>query len=189
MLSCLFIIRSDTAITVRQVSLTVWKSIVSNSGKTVVEILPFLVQQMIEKISGTSMDLQLIASRSLGEVVRKQGDRILPVIIPYLKQGLLSSDKSINYKQGIVLGLTEILAATSKKQIDDFIDILIPLLLQAVCNVEIPEIRLQGNKAFVMLYKTMGLKCIEDILPVLLQRIQIVSYPTQQVREMGIVRS
>jgi len=101
MLSSLFVIRCDTAITVRQVSLTVWKTMVSNSGKTIVEILPWLIRLMVGRISSNNMDMRIIASRALGEVVKKQGDRVLPVIIPYLKEGLANEDSSQSFKQGI----------------------------------------------------------------------------------------
>lgn len=53
-----------------------------------------------------------IAARTLGDLVRKLGEKILPEIIPILEEGL-RSEKS-DERQGVCIGLSEIMKSTSK---------------------------------------------------------------------------
>jgi hypothetical protein len=53
-----------------------------------------------------------IAARTLGDLVRKLGEKILPEIIPILEAGL-RSDKS-DERQGVCIGLSEIMKSTSR---------------------------------------------------------------------------
>lgn len=169
MLASIYIIKCDISIVVRQVALQVWKTVVTNTPRTLVEIMPILVRQFIEKLSSDIPDLRLVASRALGEVVRKQGDRILPRIVPLLQAGLDSDDQAM--RQGVVLGLAEVLAAASQKQIEVFIDILTPALQQALCDVS-TDVRAQGAKAFLTLFKAIGPRCMHDIVPLLLAELE-----------------
>ena len=58
-----------------------------------------------------------VAARTLGDLVRKLGERVLPEIIPILERGL-DSDKS-DERQGVCIGLSEIVSSTSKEQVKD----------------------------------------------------------------------
>lgn len=53
-----------------------------------------------------------IAARTLGDLVRKLGEKILPEIIPILEEGL-RSEKS-DERQGVCIGLSEIMKSTSR---------------------------------------------------------------------------
>lgn len=57
-----------------------------------------------------------IAARTLGDLVRKLGEKILPEIIPILEDGL-RSDKS-DERQGVCIGLSEIMKSTSKDAVN-----------------------------------------------------------------------
>lgn len=59
-----------------------------------------------------------VAARTLGDLVRKLGERVLPEIIPILERGL-DSDKS-DERQGVCIGLSEIVSSTSKEQVNCF---------------------------------------------------------------------
>jgi len=65
-LSSLYIIRSDVSMNVRQSALTTWKAIVSNSPRTLLQIMPVLVKQLIEKLALPSDMLRAVAGSSLG---------------------------------------------------------------------------------------------------------------------------
>ena len=56
-----------------------------------------------------------VAARTLGDLVRKLGERVLPEIIPILERGL-DSDKS-DERQGVCIGLSEIVSSTCKEQV------------------------------------------------------------------------
>lgn len=168
-LASLYIARSDNSSTVRQVALQVWKSIVSNTPRTLREIMPSLVQLLIEKLSSESSDQRAVAGRALGELVRKLGDAVLPLVVPYLQRGLDSSDDEL--RQGVCLGFSEILRAASGKQIEAYVDTLVPALQQALCD-DSDHVRSLAAKAFHALIKTIGDQAIESVVPALLESIE-----------------
>ena len=87
-----------------------------------------------------------MAGRSLGELVRKLGDRVLPTVVPLLQAQLTTvntsgagmgagsgyaggeGDEAEAMRQGVCLGLVEILAAASKAQVETYIGTLVPAL-------------------------------------------------------------
>jgi hypothetical protein len=54
---------------VRQSALTTWKTIVSNSPRTLLQIMPVLVKQLIEKLALPSDMLRAVAGSSLGIII------------------------------------------------------------------------------------------------------------------------
>ena len=87
----------------------------------------------------------MVAGRSLGELVRKLGDRVLPTVVPLLQAQLTTvnttstatgtgagtggeGDEAEAMRQGVCLGLVEILAAASKAQVETYIGTLVPAL-------------------------------------------------------------
>jgi len=71
-----------------------------------------------------------VAGRALGDVVRKLGDRVLPEMIPVLNDGLSLSHPP-EMRQGVCLGLAEVLACATKKQLEDYLDIVVWLCLRS----------------------------------------------------------
>jgi hypothetical protein len=123
-LAALYIVRSDTSMPVRQSALQVWKTVVSNTPRTLVQIISVLIQQLITKLSSESAELRVVAGKCLGELVRKLGDSVLPVVVPHLRQQLQASGEGESneaLRQGVCLGLTEILASATKRQVEDYI--------------------------------------------------------------------
>ena len=86
-------------------------------------------------------DKRQVAARTLGDLVRKLGERVLPEIIPILERGLDSDDKdkrqvkfkfnhlrslTSNQLQGVCVGLSEIMSSTSRDMVLTFVDSLVP---------------------------------------------------------------
>jgi hypothetical protein len=63
---------------VRQASLHVWKVIVSNTPKTLKDILPTLFNILLSCLASVNSDRRQIAATTLVDIVRKLGERILP---------------------------------------------------------------------------------------------------------------
>lgn len=168
MLASLYIARSDISNMVRQSALQVWKSVVSNTPRTLVEIMNELVMQLINKLSADSADLRIVAGRALGEVVRKLGDRVLPAVVPHLRAGLEGGD--LGMREGVCLGLAEILQASTRRQIEDYISVLVPALQQGLSDPS-EIVRSQAAKAFQTLCKALGPRAIEDVLPSLIEKV------------------
>jgi hypothetical protein len=95
LLATLYLTRSDTSQVVRQASLNVWKAVVSNTPRTLREVLPSLVAILVRDLSALSDERRLVASRCLGDVVRKLGDRVLPDVIPTLRRGLSDPQEAV----------------------------------------------------------------------------------------------
>ncbi|KAG6737612.1 hypothetical protein POTOM_059140 [Populus tomentosa] len=88
-LVALYMVQTDVSLFVRQAALHVWKTIVANTPKTLKEIMPVLMNTLISSLASSSSERrQVCFARALGELVRKLGERVLPLIIPILSQGL-----------------------------------------------------------------------------------------------------
>ncbi|PPD70698.1 hypothetical protein GOBAR_DD32423 [Gossypium barbadense] len=105
-LAALYMVRTDVSITVRQAALHVWKTIVANTPKTLKEIMPVLMNTLITSLASASSERRQVAGRALGELVRKLGERVLPLIIPILSQGLKDPDASRRQGRTGRLGLS-----------------------------------------------------------------------------------
>ncbi|KAI1900715.1 hypothetical protein AGOR_G00052750 [Albula goreensis] len=167
-LSGLYMGRSDTQLVVRQASLHVWKIVVSNTPRTLREILPTLFTLLLGFLASTCPDKRTIAARTLGDLVRKLGEKILPEIIPILEEGL-RSEKS-DERQGVCIGLSEIMKSTSKDAVLVFSESLVPTVRKALCD-PLEEVREAAAKTFEQLHATIGHQALDDILPALLRQL------------------
>lgn len=168
-LAALYMVRTDVSLTVRQSALHVWKTIVANTPKTLKEIMPVLMNTLISSLASSSSERRQVAGRSLGELVRKLGERVLPLIIPILSKGLKDSNPS--RRQGVCIGLSEVMASAGKSQLLSFMDDLIPTIRTALCD-STPEVRESAGLAFSTLYKSAGMQAIDEIVPTLLHALE-----------------
>lgn len=168
-LAGLYMGRSDVAVLVRQASLHVWKVVVTNTPKTLREILPTLFSLLLGHLASTSYDKRQVAARTLGDLVRKLGERVLPEIIPILEAGLDAPEA--DHRQGVCIGLSEIMASTSKDMVLAFADNLVPTVRRALCD-PLDSVREAAAHTFDSLHSTVGLRALEDILPHLLAQLE-----------------
>ncbi|XP_056168131.1 protein ILITYHIA isoform X1 [Syzygium oleosum] len=168
-LAALYMVRTDVSVSVRQAALHVWKTIVANTPKTLKEIMPVLMNTLISSLASSSSERRQVAGRSLGELVRKLGDRVLPMIIPILAQGL--KDPNAGRRQGVCIGLSEVMASAGRSQLLAFMDELIPTIRTALCD-SMPEVREAAGLAFSTLYKSAGMQAIDEIVPTLLRALE-----------------
>ena len=165
-LAGLYMGRSDVALMVRQAALHVWKVVVSNTPKTLREVLPTLFNLLLGCLASNSYDKRQVAARTLGDLVKKLGERVLPEIIPILEKGLLSP--APEKRQGVCVGLSEIMSSTSRDMVLTFVDSLVPTVRRALCD-ESPEVRAAAAKTFDSLHNTVGSRALDDILPPMLE--------------------
>ncbi|KAG6737613.1 hypothetical protein POTOM_059141 [Populus tomentosa] len=123
-LVALYMVQTDVSLFVRQAALHVWKTIVANTPKTLKEIMPVLMNTLISSLASSSSERRQVVARALGELVRKLGERVLPLIIPILSQGL--KNPNAGRRQGVCIGLSEVMASAVKSQLLSFMDELIP---------------------------------------------------------------
>ncbi|XP_071447058.1 stalled ribosome sensor GCN1 [Hetaerina americana] len=167
-LAGLYMGRSDVALMVRQAALHVWKVVVTNTPRTLREILPTLFGLLLGCLASTSYDKRQVAARTLGDLVRKLGERVLPEIIPILERGLES--EFADQRQGVCIGLSEIMASTSRDMVLTFVNSLVPTVRKALCD-PLPEVRQAAAKTFDGLHSTVGVRALDDILPMMLNQL------------------
>lgn len=145
--------RSDVALLVRQASLHIWKVVVTNTAQTLREILPTLIHLLLGCLASESHDKRKVAARTLGDLVRKLGERVLPEVIPMLEEGLGSKVKQ--ERQGVCIGLSEIIEQTSRDNILLYIDSLLPTVRNALRDDE-SEVRAAAAMTFNSLHSNVG---------------------------------
>ncbi|KAF9102803.1 translational activator of GCN4 [Mortierella sp. GBA35] len=188
-LSSLYIVRADGSAIVRQASLTVWKSLVTNTPRTLREILPTIMSMIIRNLASTSYDRRMVAARTLGDLVRKLGEAVLSEIIPILEAGLESPESDT--RQGVCIGLSEIMATAGKVHVTDYVDSIIPAVRKALLD-ESPDVREAAAQAFDTLHQCVGPKAIDEILPSLLANLHTgdkSEYALEGLKEIMAVRS
>ncbi|XP_057374386.1 stalled ribosome sensor GCN1-like [Daphnia carinata] len=165
-LAGLYMGRSDVALLVRQAALHVWKVVVTNTPRTLREILSTLFNLLLGCLASSVYDKRQVAARTLGDLVRKLGERVLPEIIPILEDGLNSDEPDT--RQGVCIGLSEIMASTSREMVMTFVDSLVPTVRKALCD-PLSEVRQAAAKTFDSLHSTVGGRALDDILPFMLE--------------------
>ncbi|XP_067000438.2 stalled ribosome sensor GCN1-like [Anabrus simplex] len=165
-LAGLYMGRSDLALMVRQAALHVWKVVVTNTPRTLREILPTLITLLLSCLASASYDKRHVAARTLGDLVKKLGERVLPEIIPFLEDGLKSPQ--VDQRQGVCIGLSEIMGATNREMVLTFVNSLVPTVRKALCD-PLPEVRQAAAKTFDHLHTTVGVRVLDDILPGMLK--------------------
>lgn len=103
-----------------------------------------------------------MASRALGDLVRKLGERVLPEVIPHLEEGLNFPEE--NKRRGVCNGLIEIMRSCTIDQISAFSDRLTSPIRRSLTDPS-PEVRKAGARAFELLYNGIHLRAVDSILP------------------------
>ncbi len=165
-LSHLYIVRQDAVSNVRQASIHIWKALVHNTPRTTREILPMLVQMVIGLLGSDSQDQQETASRTLGELCRKNGDRILAEIIPMLREAVTSGDART--REGACTAFTEIMLSATEEQVERHEDAIIAAVRKALVDDE-ANVRVAAAKAFDTMQEYIGPKAIDQTIPTLLE--------------------
>lgn len=117
-------------------------------------------------LASKNYDKRQVAARTLGDLVKKLGERVLPEIIPILEKGL-DSDQA-DQRQGVCIGLSEIMGSTSREMVLSFANSLVPTVRKALSD-PLPEVRQAAAKTFDSLHTTIGSKALDDILPSMLE--------------------
>ncbi|RXW23690.1 hypothetical protein EST38_g2167 [Candolleomyces aberdarensis] len=168
-LAALYLVRQDGVVVVRQASIQIWKALVHNTPRTVREILPEIVSQIVYLVAGDEPEQQEIAGRTVGELCRKFGERILGEIIPLLKTKSTSTDPRI--RQGVCLTLSEILQNATETQREDYEDAIIAMVRVSLVDDE-AEVRSAAAQAFDILQSELGAKAIDETIPTLLEALR-----------------
>lgn len=165
LISTVYLMRCDVVPGVADLAFRVWKSIVSNSPRMLTTILPVLMSLIISDLASTKEERQSAAGRTLGELCTRMGDYILAEIVPILQTRLSSDDKFT--RQGVCLGLSEVMASSRKGDLAAYMADLVPSVRDALCDNE-ELVRKAAGVCFQTLLRTVGKRAVDDIIPALL---------------------
>jgi len=108
--------------------------VVVNTPKTLGEILPALMDILINALATGGEDGRQTAGRCLGELVRKTGEKFLPTIVPILRDGTESQD--VATRQGVCFGLKELLDSLTRHQLTEHLTSLLPAIQATLCDTD-----------------------------------------------------
>ncbi|KAI9014595.1 armadillo-type protein [Phycomyces nitens] len=168
-LAALYIVRQDASGIVRQASLQVWKALVSNTPRTLKDILGTMMSMIIGNLSSDNYEQRAVAGRTLSELVVKLGENVFTETLPLLEECMDSKDEAV--RMGVTVAFSEIMAAAGKVHVLDFAERIIPTIRKALCDPS-AEVREAAAQAFDTLHQNVGARAIDDILPSLLNQLQ-----------------
>ncbi|KAF9047662.1 armadillo-type protein [Panaeolus papilionaceus] len=168
-LAALYLVRQDGVVVVRQASIQIWKALVHNTPRTVREILPELISQIIFLISSDEFEQQETSGRTVAELCRKFGERILGDIMPILKAKASSADART--REGVALVISHVMQSTSEGQREDHEDDIISIVRTALVDDE-ANVRTAAAQAFDVLQEELGAKAIDETIPTLLEALR-----------------
>ncbi|KAL7748666.1 translational activator of GCN4 [Sorochytrium milnesiophthora] len=188
-LSALYVVRWDVSVVVRQAASQTWKVLVSNTPRTLKEMLPILMDLIIKNLASEEPDQRSVAAQALGEIVRKLGDRVLMRVLPILQERFQSDDELV--RQGVCVGLQEVMQAAGRNNVAEFTSQFVSGVRRALVDPS-PKVRETAAHAFDALQSNIGTAAIDQILPSLLNDLNSESKSTvalEALREMMAVRS
>uniref|UniRef100_A0A1I8IK66 TOG domain-containing protein n=1 Tax=Macrostomum lignano TaxID=282301 RepID=A0A1I8IK66_9PLAT len=160
-LAGLYVSRSDSALLVRQASCHVWKVVVPHTPRTLQAILPTLLPMLLGNLASASSDMREVSAKTLGDIVKKLGERVLQHMMQMLQTGLDSSDAK--QREGVCLALSEIMRSVPKDHMQSYADQLVPTVRRALAD-PLPSVRVAASRTFDQLYTVLGQRALDDIV-------------------------
>ncbi len=142
---------------------------------------------------------RLVAGRCLGDVVRKLGDRVLPDVIPILRDGVRPPVYAPGFaeahpevvardaarRRGVCLGLGEVIDAAGRIMIGSYLPAILPAVLEALCDGN-ASVREAAKETFTTLQRVVGRPALDAILPNLLTAIDSTDEGTRTAALAGL---
>ncbi|KAH9175038.1 ARM repeat-containing protein [Lactarius sanguifluus] len=168
-LSALYLARQDPVHTVRQSSIQIWKVLVHNTPKTVREILPELVSQLMSLLSADEAEQQETGVRTTAELCKKFGERLLGEMVNIIRKKSSSPDSQT--REAACLLLSELMTNSTDTQREGHEDGIIVVIRASLVDDE-ENVRAAAAQAFDVLQERLGAKAIDQVIPTLLEALQ-----------------
>ncbi|CDZ97184.1 Protein containing adaptin N-terminal region [Phaffia rhodozyma] len=169
-LSALYVVRQDAVGAVRTGSVHIWKALVQNTPKTLREILPSVINMVISLLSSPGDEQKETASRTLAELCKKNGERIMAEMVPILRSSVSSPDSNI--RVGACLAFSEILENAVPAQLEEHEGAIIAGIRTALVD-ENAAVRAAAAQTFdALLQGEFGNKAIDQTIPTLLEALR-----------------
>ncbi|GAA5981477.1 hypothetical protein JCM10908_004121 [Rhodotorula pacifica] len=189
-LAAIYIVRQDSVGAVRQAAIGVWKALVSNTPRTVREILPTLMSIVVRILASPALEQRETAARCLADTCRRLGEAVLGEVISILQKAMASDDR--RQREGVCLALTELMANSSKSSLEAHEDAVIAAVRTALVDSD-ATVRSAAAQAFDVAQQVIGTRSIDETIPTLLDALHKAG-PTadaalEALREVMQVRS
>ncbi|KAG9080780.1 translational activator of GCN4, partial [Ceratobasidium sp. 370] len=148
-LAALYIVRQDSVAAVRVASIHIWKALVANTPRT-----------------GWS---NRTAARTIAELCRKLGEKILGEIVPLLRSAASSPNPAT--REGVCLVLTEIMLNTTDSQREGHEAEITAAVRVSLVDTS-PAVRAAAAQAFDVLQEQLGAQAIDQTIPTLLEALR-----------------
>ncbi|KZV66749.1 ARM repeat-containing protein [Peniophora sp. CONT] len=168
-LAALYLARQDSVHAVRTSSIHIWKALVSNTPRTVREILPTLSEHIMELLCSLDEEQEDTAARTTTELCRKFGERIVGETVAIMRAK--SSSPDARTREGVVRMLCEVMAAATDTQWEGAEDEIIAMVRAALVDDE-ARVRAAAARAFDLLQEKLGAKAIDATIPTLLEALR-----------------
>lgn len=165
----LYLMRSDESEGVGQMAWRVWHLVVPDERSLLQTLLSMLIDRIVANLSGSDATRRKQGKASLSHLVLSLGDAGLARIVPMLHEHLKTEDHKV--RQAVCMGFTEIMRTAAKGDIGAYLNDIIPSIRDMLID-PVPEVRPTAALAFSQLYKNVGTKAIDKIVPLLLETLR-----------------
>lgn len=166
LLAALYILRQDPSIPVRQAAAQTWKALVHNTPRTAREVLAVMLDLVLELLAAEGDEQREMAGRTLGELVRKLGEKILAEAVPLLADRAAHAPRA-KTRAGVCRAVTDLLANATKTQLEDHQGALIDMVRHALSDDD-DEVRAAAAHALDAMQAHLGHGAIDATVPTLL---------------------
>ncbi|WFD03929.1 translational activator of GCN4 [Malassezia obtusa] len=166
LLAAIYILRQDPNIPVRQAAAHVWKVLVQNTPRTAREVLPVMLDLLVGALAAEGSEQHEMAGRTLGELVRKLGEKILHETIPLLATRAAHAPQPAT-RAGVCAAVADILGNATKTQLEAHEDALIAIVRGALVDAS-PAVRAAAARTFDAVQAHLGARAIDTTIPTLL---------------------
>ena len=168
-MASLFYLTTDVTATVRQSAFQVWKSVVSNTPRTLKRVLGELTKLCFAMFTSSSENKRMLAARCLGEIVQKLGEFVVPHVLEVLNNGMSSEDAVT--RQVVCMGFVQVLSNCSAAVVKSWGDAFLQSLKVSICD-EDETVRSVAANALTILQRKGNSNAFNSILPILLEDLE-----------------
>mmetsp|Transcript_11256 Transcript_11256/g.22644 ORF Transcript_11256/g.22644 Transcript_11256/m.22644 type:complete len:1495 (+) Transcript_11256:293-4777(+) len=161
LLAVLYLTRCDVAIRVRQSAVRVWKMIVSNTPRTLRDVIRKIMNEVTSALSQDSEDRRAAGARAIGDLAQKLGERVIPDVLPLLEHNLASSDPKL--RRGSCEGLGELMLASTRTQLVEH-SVSLVRCVQLALRDSSASVREAASEVYSGLVRTLGQHAGETVL-------------------------
>ncbi|WFD21014.1 translational activator of GCN4 [Malassezia caprae] len=187
LLAAIYVLRQDPSIPVRQTAAHTWKALVHNTPRTARDVLPVMLDLLLAALAADSDEQRDMAGRTLGELVRKLGEKILGETVPLLAERAAQAP-SAGTRAGVCRAVIDVLANSTKTQLEDHEDALIDIVRGALGDPA-AEVRAAAAAALDAMQAQFGERAIDATIPTLLAALCDERAPTAVAALREVVRT